>query len=784
MPLPFSLDQPENRWIIFDADNTLWNVEGIYNRARTEMAEYVAGLCAKSPAAIESFQQQRDRSLNEVYGYSASRFARSFEDTIHEFVPNAPPDQVRHVRALAEGVFAQKADLTEDVELVLRSLYSQGWLLGLLTAGEAWVQHKRIAEFHLQGIFHAIEVVERKTAAEFRHFCQKHNVAPEKCWVVGDSMRSDIAPASNAGLNAILVPHENWSVVEGDAIVDAAKYKRVDRLRDILDIVGAAPIDLKPSVHDGIDCYGIFEGGGAKGLAHVGALKACEQRHIRFKGVAGTSAGAIVAGLFAVGYGADELFMPDGNDGTRVFDQDYIALLGRTDWHRGQDALGKVGKAAGKLGAFYSASASDDWRTPFSEWAQSAWRTCQIAYAWMQLGASLRPLAPAATDLGYFSLEGFQSWYNEKLASKLGMPAGHTVTFADIDFDLRIISADLRASTMVVHSKRTFPARSVAEAVAASICLPLIFKPQRFPGGEDAELHVDGGMLSNFPAWVFSDASRSFPDNSPVLGFELVNQSHALATRPSLSSFLQALLSTAISGKKDLEIRGIPNMHFVPIQVSASTLQFDTNHDMRKKTYLEGFHSVSTFFPDCPQLVTQAQMSPFLYAAHQKILSQFERRVHLRLNVMDVNSLGRLAIRYNYNMDFDPDDMMDLPLTAGGAGRCFTSRKPILVDLHRARREYPIFKMSKYEQALVRPTLRSLLSVPIFDARTKGEPLNREVAGVLNIDSDDLSAEELGSVEELALESSSMISYVWHELAKHGYVRRPDEGPESVAPEC
>jgi hypothetical protein len=138
---------------------------------------------------------------------------------------------------------------------------------------------------------------------------------------------------------------------------------------------------------------------------------------------------------------------------------------------------------------------------------------------------------------------------------------------------------------------------------------------------------------------------------------------------------------------------------------------------------------------------------------------------------MDQNSLGRLSIRFRYNMDFDPDDRMDLSIEAGGAGQCFTSRNPIIVDLYRAKREYPRFRMSKYEQALVRSSLRSLLSVPIFRPTSTGEVADRRVIGVLNLDSDDLSAEELRELVGPAIEISAMISYVWVELAERGEVR-------------
>jgi NTE family protein len=761
----------ENRWVIFDADNTLWNVEAFYNRARTDMAEHVAKLCDNSSLDIEAYQQARDHQLREIYGYSASRFARSFEDTICKFVPEARAKQVRHVRAIAEEVFAQKAELTPDVELVLRSLHSQGWYLGLLTAGEFWVQQKRISEFHLQGVFHAIEIVEQKTEREFRRFCEKHKVAPNECWVVGDSKRSDIEPAVSAGLRAILVPHENWAVVENASDVDGAKYTEVKQLRDVLSVVGARAIEFRPPLHTGIDCYGIFEGGGAKGLAHVGALRACEERRIRFKGVAGTSAGAIIAGLIAVGYEARELFSPGESDIRGVLDREFISLVGQHEWYRGQGVLEKARYFAAKLEKLH-VNTHQSQTVPFIDWSRNAWRVVRSASCWLRLGRALRPLAPIATELGYFSLSGFQHWYNGLLARKLLKSANTTITFGDIDFDLRIISADLQSSRLVVHSKENHATRSVAEAVVASICIPLVFKPKTFADADRSELHVDGGMLSNFPAWVFTDLTTPSEENSTVLGFELADGSARLPAAPNLSSFLKALVATAISGKKGLEIRGIQNMHFVPIPVSASTLQFDTTRDMRQKTYSEGLEAARAFFPTCLQLVPQEQMARFLYEAHERVMRRVGRPVHLRLNVMDRNSLGRLSIRYKYNMDFDPDDRMDLPIEAGGAGRCFTNRKPQIVDLQRAKREYPSFRMSKYEQALVRSSLRSLLSVPIFDPRSTGDIERRSVMGVLNIDSDDLSANEMGDIEDLvAIEISSMISHVWLELAEHGEVR-------------
>ena len=112
------------RWVIFDADNTLWDVETLYNTARAQMCSFVSKLAGTAVDEIERFQQQRDADLEPIYGYSSARFARSFEDTIYHFLPQATAEQVRHARGLAESVFSQKANLVDNAELVLRSLHA------------------------------------------------------------------------------------------------------------------------------------------------------------------------------------------------------------------------------------------------------------------------------------------------------------------------------------------------------------------------------------------------------------------------------------------------------------------------------------------------------------------------------------------------------------------------------------------------------------------------------------------------------------------------------------
>jgi putative hydrolase of the HAD superfamily len=208
-----------NRWLIFDADNTLWDLESLYDQARVEFCKYVAEQIAEPTSKItteilDRSQRHRDIQLKRTHGYSASRFARSFEDTATFFFPFADPEQIIRVRNIALNVFETVAKPVDGLKEVIESLEGH-YRLAVITAGERWVQERRLTEFHFREKFSQILVVERKTAAILNDFCAQIAANKEKSWMIGDSIVSDIQPAIEAGLNAIHVNTANWEAEAG-----------------------------------------------------------------------------------------------------------------------------------------------------------------------------------------------------------------------------------------------------------------------------------------------------------------------------------------------------------------------------------------------------------------------------------------------------------------------------------------------------------------------------------------------------------------------------------------
>ena len=226
-------------WIVFDADNTLWDVEALYNDARSEMCKFLAGH-GLDATEVEKFQQLRDKELYSTYGYSACRFARSFEDTALHFLPDAAHEIVRHVRRLASDVFEKPAAIADGLGVLLDRLIAAKYSIAIITAGERWVQERRLSDFHLRDKFHAVEIVETKTKSVFDDFAEKRRAQKAASWVVGDSLKSDVLPARAAGLNAVLLQATNWSHIEAHGHEIPKGTPTIKRLTDLPKVLGVA----------------------------------------------------------------------------------------------------------------------------------------------------------------------------------------------------------------------------------------------------------------------------------------------------------------------------------------------------------------------------------------------------------------------------------------------------------------------------------------------------------------------------------------------------------------
>ncbi len=211
---------------------------------------------------------------------------------------------------------------------------------------------------------------------------------------------------------------------------------------------------------------GVFSGGGLKGFALVGAYQVLEDQNFRFKRVAGTSAGAILAAFIAAGYSGKEI--------ERMLEElDVPSLL-------------------------------DPRKTflplPFMKWVN------------------------VYNHLGLYKGKALEKWFFQKLAAK------GVYTFGDLPKDsLKLVASDLTNGRMIVlpddlHKYHIDAENfSVACALRMSCGIPFFFEPVTLKTGKGESVIVDGGVLSNFPLWIFDDGNGR--KVRPIIGLKLSRRS-------------------------------------------------------------------------------------------------------------------------------------------------------------------------------------------------------------------------------------------------------------------
>ncbi|MDP9423335.1 MAG: patatin-like phospholipase family protein [Pseudomonadota bacterium] len=467
------------------------------------------------------------------------------------------------------------------------------------------------------------------------------------------------------------------------------------------------------------EAYGIFQGGGAKGYAHVGALKAAEERGIEFVRIAGTSAGAIVASLATAGYTADELLDPTRMQGERgVLDIDPAEILEPSEFKkferlasRYQGWIGEPSPRRGVIGAWHNFKRRNTFLL--------------AARAFRALYAERSPVEDLTKGFGLIGTDPLIAWLDQLLSTKLGKSG--QVTFGDLGMRLRMVAADL--STGLIH-KFGFAGDeelAVAPAAVASACFPFFFRPVR----QEDRMFVDGGLVSNLPVWLFDDERDDEMSHLPTFGFRLVNDTLIAKQAGAPTRFLPfvgRVVQTLSSGSRNLEERRVDYYHGIDLKARIGTLSFAEVRAAAPELVNEGRRCVIEYFerevgPQDPE-----RMRRVLSLAVDELDYHFDWRAgSTRAHILIPDADGRHAKTvYSLNMDGDADDRLRVRTDVNGVGAVFRLRQPIY--LNPLPRSSSGFSALKYEVAMRPSRVAGMYAVPIFDdveEWSKDDPASR-----------------------------------------------------------
>jgi putative hydrolase of the HAD superfamily len=194
----------------FDADDTLWHNEGLFSAAH---AKFHALLAAHHDAATvdRALYATELRNL-PLYGYGAKGFTLSAIETAIELTAGrVSPAELRELIALGRDILAHPVELLDAVPDVLAGLAASGHRMILITKGDLQHQERKISESGLAPHFLATEVVSEKDDATYRRVLARHGIDPTRFLMIGNSLKSDIAPILRLGGLAAHIPyHLTW----------------------------------------------------------------------------------------------------------------------------------------------------------------------------------------------------------------------------------------------------------------------------------------------------------------------------------------------------------------------------------------------------------------------------------------------------------------------------------------------------------------------------------------------------------------------------------------------
>ncbi|HLW82142.1 MAG TPA: HAD family hydrolase [Candidatus Acidoferrales bacterium] len=207
--------------ILIDADDTLWENNIFFEQTISRFLDCLSHLNF-APEYCRHILNETERRNIEQHGYGVRSFRRSLEDTYLKLAGGmARKEVVQEIEKMAIELEGTPPRILDGVPETL-SYLSERHRLILLSKGEAAAQAAKVERSGLASYFEAVEIVPEKNLETYERAVEQFKIVKSNGWMVGNSPRSDINPALQAGLNAVFVPHHATWVLEHEELSSGA----------------------------------------------------------------------------------------------------------------------------------------------------------------------------------------------------------------------------------------------------------------------------------------------------------------------------------------------------------------------------------------------------------------------------------------------------------------------------------------------------------------------------------------------------------------------------------
>ncbi len=220
----------------FDADDTLWENEQFFRFTEARFKALLGDYADAEHTGARLLETER-RNLQR-YGFGIKGFTLSMIETAIEVTEGRVPASV-----IGEILEAGRDMLAHPVETLPRAretleALAENFRIVLITKGDLFDQERKLAQSGLGELFDAVEIVSDKSAATYERIFARYGDGPTRAMMVGNSLKSDVVPAIEAGSWGVHIPRDlTWTLEHAEAPVGEPRFRELKHLGELTALI-------------------------------------------------------------------------------------------------------------------------------------------------------------------------------------------------------------------------------------------------------------------------------------------------------------------------------------------------------------------------------------------------------------------------------------------------------------------------------------------------------------------------------------------------------------------
>ena len=220
----------------FDADDTLWQNEQFYSLTLGRFLDLLKEH-ADADRLAERLLETQERTL-KLYGFGIKGFTLSMIETaIAVTEGKVRAATVEKILEAGREMLEHPVETLPGAREAVEALVGR-YRLVLVTKGDLFDQERKIAQSGLGELFEAVEIVSDKNRSTYERVFGRHGDGPDKSMMIGNSLKSDVLPAIEAGSWGVYVPHDlTWAYEHAEAPEGEVRFRQVAHLGEVASVI-------------------------------------------------------------------------------------------------------------------------------------------------------------------------------------------------------------------------------------------------------------------------------------------------------------------------------------------------------------------------------------------------------------------------------------------------------------------------------------------------------------------------------------------------------------------